>query len=390
MDACDRVVIVQRYIPHYRIALFQRLTAENQDIMIEVLHGGDLGERYVNLPEGFVNRQYRNVIISFFGYNIVLQPGVLVNVLLHPPQLLILEGTFGVLTNMLLLILRSIRNEKTIYWTAGWDNPLVSGKRHWLKTKIIAQLLSWSDGAIVYGSEAGKYLTRHGLGGEKIWIAQNTIDVEGIAARQEYWHQQAKFIKQRMGLDRKQIILYVGGISALKHVDNLVDACAQLQAELDDIACVIVGDGANLAALKQRAAQKRIKDIHFVGKVVEGVEVYFALGDVFVMPGSGGLAINQAMALGLPVVAAAADGTQKDLIVPGVNGYLVEAGNLDELKGCLKELISDPARAAQMGQKSLEIVLQRASFAMMIAGYSSAIRAALKRSGKRIGEEVAR
>jgi len=390
MHACDRVVIVQRYIPHYRIPLFQRLAAENQDILIEVLHGGDLGKRYANLPEGFVNRQYRNIIIRLFGYTIVLQAGVLINVLLNPPELLILEGTFGVLTNILLIFLRSIRNEKTIYWTAGWDNPLVSGKRHWLKSKIIAQLLKLSDGAIVYGSEASRYLVRHGLAQDKIWIAQNTIDVERIAAEHDHWGTQGNLIKRQMGLETRKIILYVGGLGKLKRVDVLLDAFAQLHSELDDIACVIVGDGEHLIELKKWADRKDIQDVHFVGEVIEGVEAYFALGDVFAMPGSGGLAINQAMALGLPVVASVADGTQKDLIIPGENGYLVEAGNVDELKRCLKEVLCDPARAARMEKKSLELVLQRASFASMIQDYSAAIHAVLGRGAKRIGEEVAR
>ncbi len=51
----------------------------------------------------------------------------------------------------------------------------------------------------------------------------------------------------------------------------------------------------------------------------------FARADLFVLPGTGGLAVQQAMSFGLPVIVAEGDGTQDDLVRPG-NGWHIPAG----------------------------------------------------------------
>ena len=71
-----------------------------------------------------------------------------------------------------------------------------------------------------------------------------------------------------------------------------------------------------MAGLRARVEDQRIEGVYFAGAVCDGVEAWFAAGDVFVLPGLGGLALNQAMALGLPVVSSDADGTGADLVVP--------------------------------------------------------------------------
>ncbi len=55
----------------------------------------------------------------------------------------------------------------------------------------------------------------------------------------------------------------------------------------------------------------------------EALAPWFRKADLFVLPGTGGLALQQAMAYGLPVIAGVADGTQADLVRQS-NGWLLE------------------------------------------------------------------
>jgi len=96
----------------------------------------------------------------------------MIEVVKKSPDLLILEGTFGVLTNILLLVFRRMKRLPTIYWTAGWENPVITGRRAHLKHWLIGLFLSLCDGAIVYGSSAFNYLTSHGVPPSKILTAQ--------------------------------------------------------------------------------------------------------------------------------------------------------------------------------------------------------------------------
>ena len=85
---------------------------------------------------------------------------------------------------------------------------------------------------------------------------------------------------------------------------------------------VIVGDGPERAKLES-LAKEVYPSAEFVG-TKHGAELtpYFAEADLFVLPGTGGLAVQEAMAHGLPVIVAKGDGTQDDLVRAG-NGWQI-------------------------------------------------------------------
>jgi glycosyltransferase involved in cell wall biosynthesis len=70
----------------------------------------------------------------------------------------------------------------------------------------------------------------------------------------------------------------------------------------------------------------------------------------------------EAMALETPVVATRIAGIPR-LIQSGENGVLVNAGNVDELAGALKELADDEERRITLGQAGRATVQSRFSFA---------------------------
>jgi len=92
------------------------------------------------------------------------------------------------------------------------------------------------------------------------------------------------------------------------------------------------------------------------------------------MPGTGGLALNQAMALGLPVIATVADGTQFDLIDQGENGFIVPVDDVKELAEAINTILASPNSRNEMGQKSLKIIQERATLRNMVNQYSKAIK----------------
>ena len=96
----------------------------------------------------------------------------------------------------------------------------------------------------------------------------------------------------------------------------------------------------------------------FFGKIIEGVNIFFQIANIFVLPGRGGLAINQAIVNGLPVVCnTPADGTEIDMIENGSNGYLIEDMDSVELVAVLRKMMKN-RRFIEMGQKASEFVIQ--------------------------------
>jgi glycosyltransferase involved in cell wall biosynthesis len=94
----------------------------------------------------------------------------------------------------------------------------------------------------------------------------------------------------------------------------------------------------------------------FVG-AKHGAEIkpYFVEADLFVLPGTGGLAVQEAMSHGLPVIVAKGDGTQDDL-VRGGNGWQITPDDYGVLVSTIKDALSDMARLRKMGEESFRIV----------------------------------
>jgi glycosyltransferase involved in cell wall biosynthesis len=108
----------------------------------------------------------------------------------------------------------------------------------------------------------------------------------------------------------------------------------------------------------------------------------FLAADLFVLPGTGGLALQEAMLYGKPVAAAEADGSQKDLIRDGENGWLLPPGNDEALLRTLREALTNPDRLVGMGRASRRIVRRTATMEKMIDGFLQAMRFVVRKAAK--------
>jgi glycosyltransferase involved in cell wall biosynthesis len=126
-----------------------------------------------------------------------------------------------------------------------------------------------------------------------------------------------------------------------------------------------VGEGPAGEGLKT-LAQEVYPRAEFVGsRHGAQLEPYFASADLFVLPGTGGLAVQEAMAHGLPVIVAQGDGTQEDLVQPE-NGWIIPSNDEATLKDALTEALSTPARLRQMGAESYRMVVKEINVDVMV------------------------
>ena len=167
------------------------------------------------------------------------------------------------------------------------------------------------------------------------------------------------------------VVLFVGRLQARKRIDHLLRACADLPAEFQP-RLLIVGDGPARFELERLASQV-FPSAEFLGaRYGEGLAPFFRQADLFVLPGTGGLAIQEAMAYALPVIVAEGDGTQDDLVSPD-NGWLVPGGDLAALKDALEKALADPGRLRKMGGVSYQIVAERANIDAMASVFIQAM-----------------
>jgi glycosyltransferase involved in cell wall biosynthesis len=135
---------------------------------------------------------------------------------------------------------------------------------------------------------------------------------------------------------------------------------------------LIVGDGPKRSALES-LAKEVYPSAEFIG-AKHGVELkpYFEQADLFVLPGTGGLAVQEAMSYGLPVIVAKGDGTQDDL-VRAENGWQIQPEDYGALVSTMKNALSDRARLCEMGKESFRIVSEEINIQKMVDTFVDAL-----------------
>jgi glycosyltransferase involved in cell wall biosynthesis len=99
------------------------------------------------------------------------------------------------------------------------------------------------------------------------------------------------------------------------------------------------------------------------------LERLFVEANVFLLSGTGGLAINEAMAYSLPVITTPGDGTAYDLIEEEENGFLLDFNyTIEELESKMSYFATiSEAKFKSMGENSRKIVENTASMGNMVS-----------------------
>src|SRR5262249_6549454 len=144
----------------------------------------------------------------------------------------------------------------------------------------------------------------------------------------------------------------VGRLNEVKCQDLLLRAFAQVVVASPQTRLLLVGDGPMRGDLERLADQLGVAEsVHFAGYQAQP-ERFLAIMDVFALTSRMEglpLAILEAWAAGLPVVASAVGGVP-DLIEHSRTGLLFQSGNESELVAHLNDLVRNSARRCVFGR----------------------------------------
>jgi len=211
---------------------------------------------------------------------------------------------------------------------------------------------------------------------------------------------------QRVDLPSRRL-LYVGRISPEKGVHVLIDAFEIISRQYPDASLTIVGaewvapreditdlslksdaiaslipyyEGSYLAHLKRKLSVDAAKRVTFTGLVAhQDVPLFYGQADVYINPSyyeSFGVSIVEAMAAGVPVVAANG-GAVPDLVLDGQTGLLVEAGNPSAMADAVMRLFRDVELRRSISSVAREMVAERYSWEAICSSLMTSYRDAL-------------
>ena len=186
--------------------------------------------------------------------------------------------------------------------------------------------------------------------------------------------------RRLLGLpDDRFLVGWMGRMTAVKRTDDVLLAFAKLRAGGTDAALCLVGDGPDRDHVEERAHELGIaRDCFYLG-YQDAVAGWYAAFDTLILPSANeGTPVSaiEALAARRPVVATRVGGVP-DVVRDGVDGYLVEPGDVEALARRLGELATDPALRERMGEAGSERVLRRYAVERLVDDVDRLYRALL-------------
>lgn len=289
------------------------------------------------------------------------------------PDVVVLQFHVAVLSFWRLYFYLMRLNIPYITWDCNYTRDTLNGLAVKIRKKMVDFTYKNAKVCLTYGHVFKDYLLNMGKPEDCIVVAQNTINVEKI------FENRSKACEKR-SFNSPLRILYVGALIQRKYVESAIKAVGKLIIKGYDIYFDIVGTGDYIQSLKKLNEVEGSTDRIIFHGAKKGKELqrFFEEDDVFILPGTGGLAINEAMAYSMPIISTKGDDTVLDLL--DGNGYLLkDFGNVDEIYTCLKDFIELPEIEKQkMAKRSEEIIIERASLENMVNKHVLAIKKTLK------------
>lgn len=171
--------------------------------------------------------------------------------------------------------------------------------------------------------------------------------------------------------DESPLAVYTGRLHEMKGLDFLVRAWPQVVSRVPNARLWLVGDGPYRAELNDLIGHLGLWGFVYVTGPFDDVEEFVRAADVFILPSleeGMSLALLEAMAMGLPVVASAIPANAA-LVEDRVTGLLVPPRDSESLAEEVLELFENRERAERLGQAARELVSQRYSLEQMVDGH---------------------
>jgi L-malate glycosyltransferase len=319
-----KVLILQRIVPHYRIAFFNALARNllQRNMTLDLVYGQEAPGQ---VPKSELltapwSTRIRNWYLSIGRLMLVIQP--LNPLQLRAYSLVVVEQANSLVFNFLVFLLRPLFGYKVAFWGHGYNRQAEC--RENLSEKLKQKLLAQADWWFAYTDGTADYLTQQGFDRQHISVVRNSIDtMELINEFESLSKPELDALLNDYDLTGNNIALFCGGLAAGKNLDFLFSAAQKIHDAVPDFELVIAGSGPDEVKVREFAATHQWT--RYVGaQYGRKKAAFYRLAKVILMPGPVGLAMIDAIVAGLPLLTTAngRHGPEIDYLSDGFNGYI--------------------------------------------------------------------
>ena len=289
-------------------------------------------------------------------------------------------------TAVLLFGYNWLSHQRALWWARRRGVPvLFRGDSHLLGRGLPAQpgrlllrFLYRQFAATTYVGVANRdYFRALGVPDHRLFFAPHSVDHSHFDPADSGTQQTAAAIRAELGLTGRRVVLFAGKFHDGKQPVALLQAFLDVSTARD--ALVFVGDGADrpqLEALARTRPDALVRFLPFTNQ--SEMPARYLLADIFALPSRGhyetwGLAVNEAMHLGVPCLVSDLVGCQQDLVHPGETGWVFPAGDLSALSTTLRAAMATPPEEMIRLRRNVAAIIQGYTYEKTAAGLLQAL-----------------
>ncbi len=254
--------------------------------------------------------------------------------------------------SLLLLALKLVRKRFSLIYMS--DSKADDGRRFAVKERLKRVLVSNFDAALVAGEKHRRYAQSLGIPMARSRIGFDVIDVDYFSQAARAALASGPEIRGKFGLPERYIVC-VSRFVQRKNIDLLIDAYCRSCVHKTGLSLVLVGQGPDEQKVREHIDRRAMRDhIAIIDSVTnDDMPGLYALAEFAVLASAfdqWGLCISEAFAAGKPAIVTRTCGVADELVMDGVNGFVVEPGDATALSDRIVRLATNAQLRRQLGQ----------------------------------------
>ncbi|MEA5404561.1 glycosyltransferase [Arcicella sp. DC2W] len=353
----EKILLISNYAHHYRLKNYNYFSEQFKKC----------GYEFVLLTEGMDKVDFSiNYPIIVEKQNITKYIQVIEET---KPSAVIIFLHLKDIVNYPVSIYCKLKSIPSIFWNKGIN---IKTPNNFIKNQFYYFLHNIADAIVLYTPNEIKDIRPRNH--SKVFFGYNTLSFEGLDKDKV---PDLAYVKNKYGIKEDNIVLFAATIKEDKKLDALLkEPCLD-----KSIAVVIAGKGINE---EQLTLINSYSNYYYIGTIPYDdyeMNALFKACKFFTTPGDLGLALNQALFWGKPVVALdVPHSVEIYYLVNDYNGYL--AKNMKDFWSFIQDLNQDSDRYMQFSANCFESFDNKAHISNMYNGFESAVKFATKRDTK--------
>ena len=344
-----RLAVVVSHPTQYYSPWFRRLAAQG-GLHLRVFYLWDAGVKPTRDPQFGTTFAWDVDLLSGYEHEFVpniarhpgsdrflglRNPGLPARLEAWRPDAVLLFG-YNYATHLRLILWARLRRLPLIF--RGDSHLLGRGAPSWTKRLPLSLLYRQFAAFASVGSANRDYFRALGVPEKKLFFVPHCVDADHFSPTTAV-RQEAARLRASLGLEGKRVVLFAGKLVPAKQPQALLEAFLALAPA--DAALVIAGEGGEKAGLLALAASRPDVAVRFLPFANQSeMPARYLLADIFALPSGGlyetwGLAVNEAMHLGVPCLVSDLVGCQRDLVTDDETGWVFRAADPAHLRGKL-------------------------------------------------------